>query len=329
MILHSLKKNITEQLVKTSFGFELIYLLKKVLGKTPKIDYLFPNQISLELASICNLSCTHCPPHNSELIDQRRRKYGIMDIGLFNLLMDEIDKSGSRNLALHKDGEPLLHPEIIAILDRVKKNQNHFVYLTTNGHKLTKEIGQSIVKNKIDIINFSIGAASQEFYEKVRGKDFNKVLQNIHSFISIVEQSEWKPRIMVQIINLPEYNEMDVEIKNFREYWGKYKIEVCVYKKLTWGILETKEVNFKRYPCLSLWNNVFVNSDGKVSACCMDWTQSLIIGDSVNQSISEIWNDEKIKELRKLHINKQEQNISLCKLCNYWITVPKLKKYNV
>ena len=53
------------------------------------------------------------------------RKYEHMDIDQFDQLMDEIDQWGERLVALHKDGEPLLHPKILYILDRVKKNINH------------------------------------------------------------------------------------------------------------------------------------------------------------------------------------------------------------
>lgn len=83
------------------------------------------------------------------------------DIALFDRLMDEIDKKGNRQVALHKDGEPLLHPQITYILNRIKKYQNHAVYLTTNAHRLSGEIAHAIIDNRIDIVNFSIGAYSE------------------------------------------------------------------------------------------------------------------------------------------------------------------------
>ena len=324
--MSSIKNKITSSLKKTNLGQNLLFQAKKISGRLPVVDYNFPNSISLEIASICNLSCTHCPPHNNEYKAQTR-KFGIMDMPLFYNLMDEIDKSKVCNLALHKDGEPLLHPNIVDILERMKINRQHHVYLTTNAHKLTREIGMAILQNKIDTINFSIGASSQEFYEKVRGKGFQIVIENILSFLKLRSEAEWKPRVTVQIINLPEYPEMKKEIEQFKKFWATYEVEIVIYNKLTWGVLDAEKVKIKRYPCLSLWKNFFVNSDGKVSVCCMDWTQSLIIGDANKQLIAKIWKEKEIKELRKIHIDNKEGTLDLCKTCNYWATVPRLQEY--
>jgi radical SAM protein with 4Fe4S-binding SPASM domain len=328
MNFKSVKNTISKNLSKSSIGNYLLYQFKAISGRTPVVDYLFPDMISIEIASICNLSCIHCPPHN-EFYKNRQRKYGVIKMELFEKLMDEIDNQGIRHIALHKDGEPLLHPQIVNILDRVKKNHNHRVYLTSNAHRLTVEIGIAILRNRIDIINFSIGASSPEFYEKVRGKGFNLVIENIQNFLRLVSQSEYKPRIMVQIIDLPEYSEMKDEISRFKKYWKDQEVEIIIYEKLTWGVLDSVPVKLKRYPCLSLWENVFINSDGKVSACCMDWDQSLLTGDIQNQTLEEIWNGGEQKRLRKTHIEKKEADIPLCKTCNYWSTVPRLSKYKI
>lgn len=328
MKIFEVKKIIIKLLLKTNIGFKIVFQIKKLLGRIPKPNYNFPNSISIEISSICNLSCSHCPPHNFKY-KNNHRKYGVIDIELFNRLMDEIDNSGEHRLALHKDGEPLLHPKIIEILERVKRNKNHSVYLSTNGHYLTKEIGEAIIKNKIDIINFSIGAANKSFYEKVRGKGFDKVQNNIHQFLEQIKEASWKPRIIAQIIDLQEYKEMKNEIKEFKKYWGKNIVEVEVYGKLTWGVLESNAIKIKRYPCFSLWNNIFVNSDGNVSPCCMDWKQELIIGNSQQESIEKIWKGDSLKKLRDYHIKGKENELSLCEKCNYWSTVPKILSYEI
>ena len=122
---------------------------------------------------------------------------------------------------------------------------------------------------------------------------------------------------------------MKKEIEQFKKFWATHDVEIVIYDKLTWGVLDAEKVKIKRYPCLSLWKSFFVNSDGKVSVCCMDWTQSLIIGDANKQSIAKIWKGEEIKKLRKIHINKEEGTLDLCKTCNYWATVPRLQKYRI
>ena len=93
-------------------------------------------------------------------------------MSLFNKLMDEIDQYGDRHIALHKDGEPLLHPDICTILQRVKQNQNHTVYLTTNAHRLTPIIAKEIINNKMKKVGLfgSKSTMSNGFYQKVAEK---------------------------------------------------------------------------------------------------------------------------------------------------------------
>ena len=277
----SIRKNIVKPLSNSAFGHEFIYQAKRITGRLPEPDYNFPQHISLEISSLCNLACVHCPPQSPDYKEFHRQK-GNMEIPLFNQVMDEIDQRGPHHIALHKDGEPLLHPEIGYILQRVKKNQKHTVYLTTNAHGLTPEIRKEILENQINVINFSIGAHSEEFYRKVRGRGFDRVMKNIHGFLDLVKSSDWKPNILVQIINLPEYEEMKDEIRNFKKYWLNFNLGIQIWDKLNWGVYETSKNKIKRYPCYSLWKYIFVNSDGKASACCMDWKQDLIIGRDLN-----------------------------------------------
>lgn len=322
-------KGLLIDFIKSSeYGNRKLYQFKSLLGKGLSPDMAFPELISLEVSSICNLSCIHCPPHIKEFIEATR-KHTHMDYDLFNRMMDEIDLYGKREIALHKDGEPLIHPEIIKIIERVKKSQPHYVYITTNGHYLKPEITDAILANKIDTINFSIGAYSEEFYGKVRGRGFDKVISNIKSFLESVLKSNWKPKITVQIINLPEYNEMKSEIKEFKKYWADFDAEIDVWEKLTWGTLPSNEKFRYRYPCYSLWNSVFINSNGIVTPCCMDWKQELDIGNVANESIKEIWAGKKLRSLRETHINNKEHQIDICNSCNYWKWQPMLLNYDV
>jgi len=324
----NIRNDIVKPLASTAAGNEIIFQAKKMAGRLPKPDYDFPQHISLEISSLCNLSCVHCPPQSVDFKESHRQK-GHMEVDLFDRIVDEIDQKGERHIALHKDGEPLLHPRILNILERIKKNQNHTVYLTTNAHRLTTDIAKSILENKISEVNFSIGAYSAEFYRKVRGRGFDRVMKNIHGFLELVKKSDWKPKILVQIINLPEYEEMSAEIRNFRKYWSAYDVKVQIWDKLNWGVYDTEQLKIKRYPCYSLWKYIFVNSDGKASACCMDWKQELLLGDANKNNLSEIWKDAPIRKLREQHICGEESSIPICDKCNYWSWLPRISDYHI
>ncbi len=322
----NVKRIVINKIKSNDLGKELIFRFKKTANLLPKPDMQFPELINVEIVSSCNLSCVHCPPHMKEFRNDVR-KFGIIKIGLFEKIMNEIDNYGIRRIALHKDGEPLLHPDINYILERVKKKNNHIVYLTTNGHRLTKEISMSILENKIDIVNFSIGAATEEFYKKVRGKNFDKVINNILTFLELRNKNSWKPRVIVQIIDLKQFPEMKTELKLFRKFWKNYDVEIQEWENLTWGVFDYKESEKNRYPCYSLWESMVINSDGIVSACCMDWLQKLQTGNANEQSLESIWKDEPLRRIRKLHIENKTGELPLCPTCNYWAWQTKLEEY--
>jgi radical SAM protein with 4Fe4S-binding SPASM domain len=161
----------------------------------------------------------------------------------------------------------------------------------------------------------------------VRGKRFERVISNIHNFLEAIEESEWKPRVLVQIINLKEINEIYSQIEAFKKYWQNYDVELAVWDKLNWGVFDN-DSDFKfRYPCYSLWESFNINSNNIVTACCMDWKQELVFGNVSEQSIEDIWKGKEIDTLRKIHIEGKEDEVPACKKCNYWFWQPRLMNY--
>jgi radical SAM protein with 4Fe4S-binding SPASM domain len=66
------------------------------------------------------------------------------------------------------------------------------------------------------------------------------------------------------------------------------------------------------YRCYFPWHSVSILWDGSVVPCCRDYNGVEIIGDLNNQSLEEIWNGEKMKNLRKELVSGRITN----KLCN-------------
>ena len=76
-------------------------------------------------------------------------------------------------------GEPLMHPEYLAMVREIKKSGT-FVYLFTNAVLMTDEIGKGLVDSGVDMICVSMGGATRETYRKIRSIDaFNTVVTNI------------------------------------------------------------------------------------------------------------------------------------------------------
>ena len=71
----------------------------------------------------------------------------------------------------------------------------------------------------------------------------------------------------------------------------------------------------KRHPCYELWKRVTILYDGRVVPCCFDFDGELVLGDLKEQSLKEIWNGKKMKNLRRLHLEGKINPINLCREC--------------
>src|SRR3990167_10235450 len=89
----------------------------------------FPNSIDIELTNACNLNCIMCPRTTS-----MQRPIGMMDFDLFQKIVDEAVKYGTKAFSLHVFGESLLYPKIFEAISYIKnKDKNISITLSTNG----------------------------------------------------------------------------------------------------------------------------------------------------------------------------------------------------
>ncbi len=89
---------------------------------------------------------------------------------------------------------------------------------------------------------------------------------------------------------------------------GNYSdIPKSVIKKFN----KTRPIIARKYLCNAPFRNLYFNSDGQVSVCC--YNMKYMVGNIKNNSITEIWNGEKIKKLRK-HISNNDLSLG-CDAC--------------
>jgi radical SAM protein with 4Fe4S-binding SPASM domain len=67
--------------------------------------------------------------------------------------------------------------------------------------------------------------------------------------------------------------------------------------------------------CPYLFYSMSVNSDMKVSACFVDWSRDLIIGDLRTSSLAEIWDSKEMNAHRMAHLTGQRSKHKTCGSC--------------
>ncbi len=270
--------------------------------KTPD----FPRRLQIETTNRCNASCSMCP------ILHMDRPKGEMDPALFEKIALELkDRPPLRRLILHVMGEPLLNPDFIPLIRRLKKLAPHQpVEFSTNGSLLGRDEAAALIEAGVEAINFSLDACSPETHAKIRrGLNFEKVMANLNRFVAQVAASgKGRPRVLVQLIK------MDVNQDEWEEFAARWRAKaeehpfLTVYLKEQWswgGYLDSGQAEMERrkglfaLPCGYPFDQLDVYWDGRVGFCCLDENADLAVGDLNLQSLAEIWNSPEITRIRR------------------------------
>jgi hypothetical protein len=285
--------------------------------KDARRNLLFPKSLFVEPTNECNQVCSGCPR------DKSSREVGFIDFELFKRLLDECKLHRKRmRFQLHKDGEPLMYPRLADMLHQIRRSSPlNWIFLSTNGALLKGDIARQIIESKVDILRVSHSGDNPSTYFKIHGRpDFELVRENVIRFLELRKQMGARlPVVRMQIIHTAI---TESEIASYQETWGRYDVDVTVKSFMTWGGSKRDAiVDFKkkgRHPCIDLWTMPAVNWDGKVSICSLDWDQKAIIGDLNQNTMSEIWNGERIRQYRKLHLTNKHGKAGICGPCTEW-----------
>lgn len=86
------------------------------------------------------------------------------------------------------------------------------------------------------------------------------------------------------------------------------------------------KVKASKAKCFLPFKQLIIRPDGKVSLCCNDALGKYTLGDLHNQTILEVWNSEKYKEIRMKMGRQGRKGLMLCNQCdteNYTGTIKK------
>lgn len=313
-------------MLQNRFSLKIINHLKKYrFIKTQwlktRISMDFPIYLHVEPTNLCNLKCSFCPHYKN-----KENKKGHLDFNLYKKIIDECAHyQKTILLILHKDGEPLLNPELPELIRYAKlKKAAKIVHFATNGILLKDKISREIIAAEPDDILISIDAARRETYARVKGVDMlEEVEHNVLSFMRLKrELNKEKPLVRVKMIDAPDVHE---EVKLFREKWAGKVDQIDISHLCCWpSFPEYKQEQQslpRQYPCTILWYSPAINWDGRVSTCCLDGDKNRIIGDVRKESIFDIWRGKPLQAIRRKHL---ENNYAMCSGCSAWSLEPDL-----
>jgi radical SAM protein with 4Fe4S-binding SPASM domain len=254
-----------------------------------------------------------CP--NKDLPDSEK---GAMSWEIFKKTIDEA-ASFAFDLTLHHRGESLLHPRAGEFI-RYAATKGKHTNLHTNGTLLDKKISEELVNSGLSRLSLSFDGFEKSDYERIRrGAQFEQVVENIRYLLSYRNSTAKKlPVVAVELIELSDSQVNADKKRKFMEDFNKYGLDELIIKKPhNWGGYLKSETTGNNYaPCTFLWNALLVLWNGDVVPCAQDFFARQVIGNVLEKSLSQIWNDKPIQAIRQGLIEKRYQDFPVCSGCD-------------
>lgn len=269
-----------------------------------------PYLVFLDPSSICNATCSWCPTGSGAY--REYYKPGLMDWRLFGKIIDGFRKFPTpvKTLRMYLVGEPLLNPSFISMV-RYAKLSGCFksIDTTTNGTLLSSKRSMELATSGMDKIFISVPGDYDKHYKK-----------NI-AFLHKCSQGRMK--IYCKIINDGKVNldKFHEDFENICDYinveypspcWPGFNEEAYGDQvKGIYGQDATPDIDV----CPYVFYSLSIMSDGKVSACFVDWKRELIVGDLTKENIVEVW--KRMEDIQVMMLNKKRKEIEVCKHCKH------------
>jgi MoaA/NifB/PqqE/SkfB family radical SAM enzyme len=317
-----------------------LFLATELGNLARRLPLSTPITIHIDPCNLCNFRCIFCPQGDLDLLKKVGRPKGFMDLELFKKAISDLAEFEDQVvvLSLYKDGEPLLNKNIAKMIQIAKEMKvAHIVDIATNGSLLNENMATAILNSRLDAITISVEQINSGGYKSITQvySDYDSILRNVSYLYKLKNSCSSKINVKAKIIlNLLSENEHKTFIKDFGPItdlveinglmgWSRSSLkDFTLGEKITTGIDGFSPLAKARKTCSLPFTSMAINFDGAVSVCCNDWSHGLIVGDIKNEKLIDIWNGEKLYNVRMLHISGKREDLNVCNDCQYILGMP-------
>ncbi len=280
----------------------------------------FPRFFQVETTRLCNARCPFCA------IDQWDKSIPMMSNSLWNKIAEELIewRDWIRYVDLQRAGEPLLDKKIYGRVRRLKEGGIKHVAISTNASGLNESNARSLLEAGIDEVMLSIDSVEKESYEASRvGLKFEQVLENIRRYFRLRDAIRPMSQIRVRAVCLFDPDNEPAAVRNWEAFWEPLKKShdrIYMKRVHSWGnqvaVAGAPSPDAEvLHPCIIPWSTMHITAMGHVALCPHDYDAKVDFGDINTQSIAEVWQAQKIADVRRLHSTGQRDAISFCQGC--------------
>lgn len=288
-------------------------------------ETIYPLYLEISPTGSCNHRCKFCAK------DYLGYLPNFIDPATMLSFLDEVATCGVASIMYGGEGEPLLHPDIAAIVQHTK-SAGIDVAMSSNGVFLTPELASGMLPH-MSWLKVSINAGTPAGYadmHRCSDGDFRTVLDNLSTASALIRENGWSCTLGAQAILLPD-NAAEMEelaalvrnagvsylvIKPYSQHHSSHthayehidytlfdglaeRLERfnndrfrVIYRRHTMDKLRRAERGYDRCQALPFWS--YVDAAGGVWGCSSYLGDERFLFGNINQSpFREIWEGER------------------------------------
>ena len=293
------------------------------------------DNVYIEITDACNLRCSFCPSSDCKYEagsgesqgtrDTNKRTF--MPTALFEKCIAGAQEIGAKNVFFHVLGEPTLHPGFAHYLKKLEQTPLKLT-LTTNGTTIARTAHHVLNSPAVRQVNFSTHA-----YAELPPSDAREHLENVLDFCRIALAARPDMYINLRLWNIGDMTAGDwnsYAISRINETFGtqvapgnfcsrhkSFPVTGRLYihedSRFEWPGTGTPE---KKGTCHALETHAAILHDGRVVACCLDYSGQITLGNIADQSLAEILGSCAARNIRE-GFEKHELRHPFCQKCSF------------
>ncbi len=280
------------------------------------------NKVHIEISNICNLQCSFCP--------KVVRANQMMELDLFERIVAQVAPLTDL-VCLHLMGEPLVHPQLPAMVEICDAHQAN-IFLVTNGVLLRPYKYELLLHPRFYQINFSL----HSFFDNFPSKDPSQYLERILAFTerALLERPDLYLNFRLWNLNDPLGSQTPntqmlerlcerfnfavptkVDVRQRKSIKIKNRLYLHFDTEFVWPSLDLPVLGTAG-KCYGLSTHFGVLVDGTVVPCCLDKEAAIPLGRVQDSPILDIIDSPRARAI--YHGFKQRKLVEdLCQRCQY------------
>lgn len=298
-----------------------MYRFKYRYGKNLPLSV--PVDVSLELASTCNMACTYCYHSDQDHLPFTK---GLMRAETAFDVINQAADLGVHSLKFNYRGEGTLHPRYRDITAHAKSLATGGTFidrLANSNFKIPVKIRDAVFEGLANLtkVKVSYDSFHAEVFEKQRAGGIHALTtENIDLFYNHPARLRSDTQLVIQCVRTKLNHDEDLE-GQVRRRWPSATVSI---RDMVAGRVDTnlddlehrKRDKDNRQPCQQAFVRLIVHHDGRVGPCCPSIGNNLLVGDVKKQSLYEIFNGRAAKNLRRSLKDGSAFTMEPCKGCS-------------